>query len=113
MGQVLHNAKVGNLGRLGNVGGQDTAQNLLSCSELVKKDLPLSGKVLTFSAALADLPAQHICLSLTSLHSTSAQSAWADHNVLQGKTQCAAGCSCSMHDEQRAEYCHVLCSMGC
>lgn len=43
-------------------------QNLLGCSELVKKNLPLSGKVLAVSAAFADLPAQHICLSLSSLH---------------------------------------------
>ena len=45
-------------------------QNLLGCSELVKKDLPLSGQVLALSAALADLPAQHIRLSLASLHIT-------------------------------------------
>ena len=45
-------------------------QNLLGCSELVKKNLPLSGKVLALSAALADLPAQYICLSLARLHTS-------------------------------------------
>lgn len=69
------------LGMWGKMGLRDTAQNLLSCSEFIKKDLPLSGQILTLSAALADLPAQHICLSLTSLDNTWAQSAWADHNV--------------------------------
>lgn len=81
MGQVLHNASAGIVGKVRKLGGQDTAQNLLSCSEFVKEDLPLSGQVLTLSAALADLPAQHICLSLTSLDNISAQSAWADHNI--------------------------------
>lgn len=47
---------------------QSGVQNLLGCSELVKKDLPLSDKVLALSAALADLAAQHICLSLAGLH---------------------------------------------
>ena len=45
-------------------------RNLLGCSELVKKDLPLSGQVLALTTALADLPAQHIRLSLASLHIT-------------------------------------------
>lgn len=47
-------------------------QDLLGCSELVKENLPLSGKVLALRAALADLPAQHICLSLASLYMTPA-----------------------------------------
>ena len=76
--QVLHHAYARNVGK---VGGRDNAQHLLSCSEFIKKDLPLSGQILTLSAALADLPAQDICLSLTSLDNTSAQSAWANHNV--------------------------------